>query len=167
MYRLAIAATAVFFCTPFTSSAQAKDGPDNETGNVAIVQKQLTLNDKFIQVGFEIRNGSAKDVWVCESVDDGSWGFEVYLSPDNETLVVRRRLGIAAEGRELRPTGRYARLRSGEGRMEVMSFSLPIHNQSPLYFRGRDSQSRERAKRIVLQIGYYDKDPPTTTIRAS
>ncbi|MCL5279776.1 MAG: hypothetical protein M1376_07710 [Planctomycetes bacterium] len=105
---------------------------------------------------YQIRNDSAQDIWVCGNLEIHCC--EVHLAHDNETLLIQRRLNLPAERLPgLQPFGRYVRLRKGETRTELVSFSLPIQ---PEYVVSQRRQERplEHATHVVLEIGYYAGD---------
>jgi hypothetical protein len=107
---------------------------------------------------YQIWNGSAQDVWVCGNLEIHCC--ETHLSDDNETLLIQRHLSLHAERLPgVQPSARYLRLRKGETRTELVSFSLPIQPQY-VVSEARQERPLEDATHVVLEIGYYDGDLP-------
>ena len=99
-----------------------------EWSEITIAPKGLNVGAKSFELRYEIKNGSDKDIWICNEVDiDNSCHFEAYLAEDRQTLVLRRRLDVPIVGifRE-QPRGRYMRLRAGQSRTESLLLSLPV-----------------------------------------
>jgi hypothetical protein len=79
------------------------------------------------------------------------------MAKDEQTLVIRRRFDVpsAYEWNEP-PAARYVRLRPGEDRTESLSLALPIERRVVF----ADQGAAEYATRLVLEIGFYDRDLP-------
>ena len=141
-------------------------GTTNEALSVSVAATELAVTDKTLELRYQIKNDATYNIWICESMDVGNpWGdFEAYVGEDNETLFVQRRLNVPMNGSRTQPIGRYVRLGSGETRAEVMSFSLPVYERCVL-FGTRGRRPAEYAKRLVLEIGYYESDLPALVFR--
>ena len=133
---------------------------------MTIQRTGLEVTDDMLELAFEIWNNGAHEIWICESMDIGNpWGdFEAYVGEDNETLFVQRRPDVPMDGSRSQSTGRYVRLGSGQARAEVMSFSLPVHETCVL-FGTTGRRPPEYAKRLVLELGYYEEDLPALVFR--
>jgi hypothetical protein len=139
---------------------------DDVPGAVTISLTERELTEKVLQLRYQIRNDSDKDIWICESMDLGSrWGdVEVYVGQDNETLFIQRRLDVPMSGSRNQPIGQYVRVPSGHTRTETVSLSLPVHHRGVLSGT-RAAQPPDRATRLVLEIGYYEGNLPATVFR--
>jgi len=84
----------------------------------------------------------------------------VYLAEDCQTLFIHRRLDVLPEyDYRIEPHGRYVRLRADEERAESLSFTVPVYAEL-VYADRRRLQSNEPARRLAIEIGYYDGDLP-------
>jgi len=130
-----------------------------DDGGLAIVALgEPKVSAEAFEWRYQIRNNSAQDAWVCGNLEIHCC--EAHLAQDNETLLIQRRLDLRAERLPgAQPSGRYARLRRGETRTELVSFSLPIQ---PKYVvsEWRQERALEYARRVVLEIGYHVGDLP-------
>ncbi len=127
---------------------------------VTIGLDRVSLTTGKLEVHYQIRNASAHDVWICESMNVGGlWPVETYLASDEKTLLVQRRLNLPMEGAGEQPSGRYTRLHAGETRKELFTVRLPVRHRRVLS-GGRPSRPLEYASRLSLEVGYYDEDLP-------
>jgi len=156
------------------AETQRKDNSDvirdwdvtKEWSEITIIPKALNVGNKFFELQYEIRNGSDKDIWICNEVDiDNSCHFEAYLAEDRQTLMLRRRLDVPIVGilRE-QPRGLYMRLRAGQSQTESLLLSLPVRPIPVFTFRGRTNDT-VYVKRLTLEIGYYRGDLPAMVLR--
>ncbi|MBL7187974.1 MAG: SUMF1/EgtB/PvdO family nonheme iron enzyme [Phycisphaerae bacterium] len=132
-----------------------------ETPAIIVMLGAFRVTGKRLDLRYQLRNDSKQDIWVCEDVavnyDADS---EVFLSERGQTLVIRRRMDVAAEVYwDLRPIGRYARLRAGQTRTESLSLSVPVHARH-VFTSGRSTSRLEYARSLTLEIGYYSDDLP-------
>jgi hypothetical protein len=138
--------------------------PEDEKMTPTIVLDSLKVTDKALEVHYQIRNGSADDIWLCDDVDVGHSGFEDYIDSDGETLMVRRRLDVPMKGiMRNQPMGRYTRLRAHESRSESLLLHLPVRSW-PVLTVSAASRVRLTAKRLVLEIGFHSGDLPKTIL---
>jgi hypothetical protein len=124
---------------------------------------RAAVNKETLEVRYQIRNNSGHDIWVCDDTNvTGLWHIETYLLPEEQTLVIRRRLGVPANifwsGGV--PDGRYVRLRHGQVREESLSFALPVRSRRVYAHTQEASGSLTYANRLLVDIGYYDEDLP-------
>jgi len=136
-----------------------------EWSEITIAPKGLNVGAKSFELRYEIKNGSDKDIWICNEVDiDNSCHFEAYLAEDRQTLVLRRRLDVPIVGifRE-QPRGRYMRLRAGQSRTESLLLSLPVRRITVFNSRGHTNYT-VYVKRLALEIGYYRGDLPAMVL---
>jgi hypothetical protein len=127
---------------------------------VRVENASLTRTDKTLEISYRIKNDSGEDIWLCEA--NGFVGdFEVYLSQDKRTLVVRRRFDIDVRGAISwlqPPTGRYVRLRSGESRDELMILPLPVWSWTVFVMDSASGKDALNLDQIAVEIGFYSKD---------
>jgi hypothetical protein len=132
-----------------------------DVDSVLIELTHLDVNDTNLELGFKIINNSDHDVWVCDDVDVWStMDFEVYLSEDEQTLMIRKRLDVPTNVVWcILPYGCYVLLRSHQERTESVSLDLPV-GPCRLYADGLSLPYSDHAGRLVLEIGFYDEDLP-------
>jgi len=122
-----------------------------------LMETALDVNDTTLELSYKIKNNTDHDVWICDSVSTHSKS-ERYLAEDAQTLVIRKRLDISPElAWAAAPLGQYVRLQPAQEYSESLSCALPI--RPALTYIGERSNA-ESAKRLVLEIGFYDQDLP-------
>jgi len=150
----------LIICTLLTKSIQAEDANNieiNQDSAVAIELTKLDVNDTTLELGYKIKNNTDHDVWICDSVSTHSKS-ERYLAEDAQTLVIRKRLDISPEVVWAAiPIGRYVRLQPAQEYSESLSYALPLR---PAFTYIGERANAESAKRLVLEIGFYDQDLP-------
>ena len=152
-------------CVLFAQYTQVVNGsgPDskNEEAGMTIVLGAVKVTGKSLDLRYQLRNDSKRDIWVCEDVTMNSDAdFEVFLPERAQTLVIRRRTDVTAEvywGHF--PIASYARLRAGQTRTESLSLSVPVHARH-VFTGGRSTSSLAYARNLTLEIGYYSDDLP-------
>jgi len=135
--------------------------PNNEFEKVpTIALTKLDVNDTNLKLSYKIKNNTDHNVWICDDVSVRTTvDFEVYLSEDEQSLLIRRRLDVpTAWVWTINPCGRYVILPSGQERTE--SVSLPVPIEPHRVFASKLAIS-DRARRLVLEIGFYNEDLPT------
>ena len=160
---LFITLTASIFSVMFPQSAFGQDGEDvvdqNDVNSVTIALTRLDVNDTKLELSYKIKNNTDADVWVCDDVSVWStMNFEVYLSEDEQTLMIRKRLDVPTTVYfVVPPYGRYVLLRSDQERTESVSLDVPV-GPGPLFASRLGTP--DHARRLVLEIGFYDEDLP-------
>jgi hypothetical protein len=146
--------------TGLASAYRADDPPVA----VAISLDRLHVTDRTVEVAYQIRNLSERDVWLCERVDIIGTPLELYYSEDTRTLVVRRRLDVPIEGthRE-QPIGRYVRLAPASNRTERMVIPLPVRPWNALR-ASQKTEGVEYAQQLAIEIGFYSGNLPETVL---
>ena len=134
-------------------------GESSKEPYVTIELAKLEVTDSSLGLSCRIRNSSDHDVWVCREVS--SLPFEVYLSHDTKTLLIRKRLDVPCHTRWSRPpaAGKYVRLSPGTAEPESFLIDLPATPQVVYASPGTETVSCT-VRRLVLEIGYYDEDLP-------
>lgn len=131
---------------------------------VTIELTRLEVSESSLALDFKIRNTSDHDVWVCSAVS--SIPFEMFLTQDRQTLLIRKRLEVPSTAIWNRPPfpGTYVHLGPGEDRPESLLIDLPVAQQT--VFAGLDtSKTRLTVRRLAVEIGYYDEDLPALVRR--
>ncbi len=146
------------------SARPANSASHGQGAGVTLSLVRVAMTEEALEVRHEIRNDCGHDIWVCDDISvNGQWHLETYLLPEEQTLVVRRRLGVPANifwpGGE--PNGRYVRLPHGQVREESLSFALPVRSRR-VYARHAQEAGKALAyaNRLLVDIGYYDEDLP-------
>jgi hypothetical protein len=132
----------------------------NDVDAVMMTLTKLDVNDTTLELRYKIKNNADHDVWICDDVHAyfASLDFEVYLSEDEQTLLIRRRHDVPTDvvwGQC--PYGRYVLLRSGQERTESLSLDVPVH---PCRLFASGEAASDHARRLVLEIGFYNEDLP-------
>lgn len=162
--------TALLMCLMFGADSKAQDADvaklEKET-TVTMALTKLDVGDENLQLSWRVRNDTDHDVWICNSLHpDDPPSYEYFLDKDDKTLVIRKRFGLAIRER-LRTkypplTSRYICLGSGQEKTESLSLAMPV---GPYRISAGESGNAEYAKRLAIEIGYYDEDLPGLILR--
>jgi hypothetical protein len=149
----------LLFCVLLATKLQAQvttNTMDYERSDILmLVVTGLTLGDKTIKVDYDIRNNSNQDLWICDSIAQGS-DFEAFLDEDGQTLVIRKRLEVPTSIRwAMRPTGKYVCLRSGKKQTESLLLGVPVNPNHTYYTPEKQLHGVALATRLSIEIGYY------------
>ena len=160
-YILFIALVVGVLLVMFPQSSYGQDGDDvtdqNDVDPVTIALTHMDVNDTNLELSYKIKNNTDHDVWICDSVSKQS-NSEIYLAEDAQTLVIRKLLDISPEVEwGAIPIGRYVRLQPAQEYSESLSYALPVR---PVFVYIPERANAESAKRLVLEIGFYDQDLP-------
>jgi hypothetical protein len=131
----------------------------NEGATVTMQVTHLDANDSSLTLSYSIRNETSHEVWVCDKI--GPSVFEVFLTPDKQTLLIRKRLDLPSSTmwRGSIPVGRYVRIASGESLAKSVQISLPVSPRIQ-YTADYATESAQGVGRLALEIGYYNEDLP-------
>ncbi|MHC4371384.1 MAG: hypothetical protein ACYSW8_27540, partial [Planctomycetota bacterium] len=135
-----------------TKSAESESPLVQEDAGVKAAITRLVVDDQSFEMGWKIINNTDHDVWICDSSSD------LFMDTDNETLVIRMRYNISNEGEHWGfpfPRFRYSRLRPGEQKAMLIIRPVPVW---PSYLFKVSDGNAEYARRVALEIGYYDED---------
>lgn len=149
--------------------AQGLRREPNEVTRPRIVLTRYHSSGDNVDICYEIRNGSSRDVWVCDDMHmTGERHYETVLHADGHTLIVCKRLDVAMEtspfvdpanlfhGRHLLT---YVRLRPGEQHVESLSLSVPIQGHG-LLACAQPTMDTTHVDRLLLQVGVFFGDLP-------
>lgn len=150
-------------CNLASHAQQAKEGnasDDGKAAGVTIELAKLEVTDSSLELSYRIRNGCDHDVWVCNEVHP-SVPFEIYLTDDQQTLLMRKRLDVPCDWVWHRPPppGTYIRLSPGAAQPESLLLGLPVTSHT-VYAGGSVDAAAQTVRRLALEIGYYDQDLP-------
>jgi hypothetical protein len=145
------------------SLAEGTKEPDMSKGaGVAMEIAELDVNDSTLTLSYKIINGTDRDAWVCSSVDSFA-PFEVFLTSDKQTLLIRKRLDVptAAMWRPPGPVGTYVRIAPGASLADSVRIAVPV---GPVFqYASPDTTAvAQTVTGLALEIGYYDADLPAT-----
>jgi hypothetical protein len=136
-------------------------GPDGGEGSgVAIEITELDTNDSTLTLSYNIMNGTNYDAWVCSSIAS-SGPFEVFLTSDKQTLLIRKRLDVPTNAiwGLGPPTGTYVRIAPDTSLTDSVRIALPVSPRF-LYASQDTTELAQTVTRLALEIGYYDADLP-------
>ena len=146
---------------PFGEVPAADEPSQSETepAGVTMALTGLDVNDTKLELSYKIKNNTDHDVWICDDVSVFTpTDFEVYLSEDEQSLLIRRRFDVPTTVYwAALPYGRYVLLRSDQERTESLSLDVPV---DPRRFFATELAISDRARRLVLEIGFYNEDLP-------
>jgi len=149
----------------------------NGSAAVAMEITELDVNDSTLTLSYNITNGTDRDAWVCSRIasyrigtDRGvplyssitsSVPFEVYLTSDKPTLLIRKRLDVPTTMMwdPGPPAGTYVRIAPGASLVDSVRIAVPVSPR--LIYASREATLlAQTATRLALEIGYYDRDLP-------
>jgi len=158
-YVLFIALTVGILPLICPKAAFGEASANEQNSGVSMTITKFQVNDQTLELGWKIINNSDHDVWICDGLHPGDIT-EIFLDPDAETLVIRRRFDLPMiygvdTSKVLQ--GSYIRLRSGHEKVDSISLDVPIE---PHRSFGQSLGNAENAVRVALEIGFYDEDLP-------
>ena len=142
------------------AQAESANDPNNEEGKVVTIElTKLDVNDTKLELGWKIKNNTDHDVWICDDmIVETDSDLEVYLSEKERILIIRIRLDVpTAFWVQTNSTGRYVLLRPEQERTESVSLAVPVE---PCRVYATELATSLYARRLVLEIGFYDEDLP-------
>jgi hypothetical protein len=127
---------------------------DEQSSKVSLTITKFQVNDQNLELGWKITNGTDHDVWICDGLTTGY--FECVLDKDNETLKIIKRSSLPqGPGWEHWPWVRFIRLRPGQEKEDSISLTVPV---SPYTEFSHQRGNAEYARRVAIEIGFYDED---------
>ncbi|MGB2864199.1 MAG: hypothetical protein WBC05_12790 [Sedimentisphaerales bacterium] len=156
--KKSVSLLAVLLVSVILARCTRAEPADVSTGEedviVKIVLTMLDVNDQRLELSFKIINNTDHDVWICDRYVDR------FMDKDDRTLVLRMRYNLSNEGVMWEfpfPRFRYSRLRPGQEKVKSISLPLPV---KPDALFETSLGNAEYAKRLAVEIGYYDEDLP-------
>ena len=159
-YVILILILTICVFSPKCAQADSANDPNNEIEKVVTIElTKLDVNDTKIELSWKIKNNTDHDIWICEdTLISFTLDFEVFLSEDEQSLMIRRHHNFPIVGYPITvPHGRYVLLRSDQERTESLSLDVPV-GPGTLFASG--SGTSDRARRLILEIGFYNEDLP-------
>jgi hypothetical protein len=161
---LRIVPVVVLCCVCSMRSHAEETGEANSPSNskerdVTIEIAKLEVADSSLGLTYTIRNRSDHDVWICSNIGSNSL-FEVFLTSDGKTLLIRKRMDVPSKVIWHRdpPPGTYVCLNSGADQTESLRMDLPIVPQ--FLYAAQDAPVNCTVRRLALEVGFYDEDLP-------
>jgi len=159
--RLAGIVAVCCLCNMVSHAQEADEasGPGHsERASVTIELTRFEVSDSCLALDYRIKNGSDHDVWVCSR--PSSIPFEMYLTQDKQSLLIRKRLDVPTTVIWHRPPapGTYVRLNAGADQRESLLIDLPVEPVTVYASGGTESAST--VTRLAVEIGFYDEDLP-------
>jgi hypothetical protein len=157
MNKQKIITTALSIGILLSAGTQAKSGDNTNAPTISVTK--LDIGDKALNLVYEIRNDTNRDLWISEGVGKYDISAEVFMEEDNQTLLTRSRLDYPAPPSIEPPSfdGRYIHLAPGRSLSESVSIPIPVR---PSYGFGGLSKDTGilYAKSLAFEIGYYVGD---------
>jgi hypothetical protein len=159
MVKLVVTCAAFYMCAGSTYAEQTSDPNASKPTTATIELTKLDVNDLALGLSYRVRNDADHDVWVCS--DPGVGPFEVFLTQDRQTLLIRKRLNVPAnhEWRGGPPAGTYARVKPGGSQAGSLRIDLPVKPNFGYASQGQEEVA-QTVRRLALEVGYYDEDLP-------
>lgn len=149
---------ACCMCVIVSPAEETKEHDIREDATVKMEITKLNVDDSTLAFNYCIENGTDHEAWVCNAI--GRIPFEVFLTSDRQTLVIRKRLDVPSNTRwRSEPIGTYIRLRPGDSLVESVQIALPA-SPSILYATEYTTEFAQPVGRLALEIGCYDEDLP-------
>lgn len=140
-------------------AGEVSDPDRSKEIGVTIELVKLEVTDFSLGVTYTIRNRSDHDVWVCSKIS--SVPYEVFLTYDKQTLLIRKRLDVPSDAIWHRPPApaTYERLSPGADQSESLTVDLPATPRF-VYAGQQKDVVTQTVRHLALEIGYYDEDLP-------
>lgn len=149
------------------AESEAESGTSNKPGAPTISITKLNVTDTTLELYYQITNPSEWDIWLSDDIDVDYWcQFEVYLTEDGRTLLIRRRFDVPLSGYRNQPFGRYVRLRAGQSRTESVCLAVPVRPRYALEQPQQTHGLQCDATRLAIEMGYYVGDLPEMILDA-
>jgi len=165
MYRSEIAILVLALCILLAPQTKAQDATDSSTpkrpGAPTIALNEFEVNDNSLKLSYVIRNDSEKDAWILTGRGKSAPEIAVFMDKDGQTLLLQSRFDLPTSRPGEYIYGRYVRMRPGQIQTESISLPIPVHPHYGFGFARRE-QGIEYATQIVIEIGYYIGDFPST-----
>ncbi|MBL7187338.1 MAG: hypothetical protein ISS70_13535 [Phycisphaerae bacterium] len=162
MYKSTIIIIVLSLC--FSQAKRARAGSDaaanEKAGAPTISVTKLDINEKTLELSYEIRNTSGQDIWILTAGGrTGSIAF-VYMDEDDQTLLIQSRLDLPMTHTSVGNIyGRYVLLRRNQIRTESVTIAIPVY-QEYLLGGGGLGRGNGHATRVAIEIGYCVGDLP-------
>jgi len=146
-------------CTVMSPADEEKSPDMSKDAGVRMEITRLEVSDSTLALSYNIRNGSDREAWVCNDI--GHIPFEVFLTFDQQTLLIRKRLDVPSKSRWRGPSpvGTYVRIAPGASLTESVQIVLPVSPNTEYAFE-YTTEFAQPVRRLALEIGYYDEDLP-------
>ena len=164
MNKQIIITAALSICILLSIGTQTKS--DDKTNVPTISVTKLDITDKTLKLCYEIRNESEQNVWILVGFEKAGASAELFMEEDGQILLLRRRLDVPFSGGGNMVFGRYVLMRPGESQIESITRAIPVHPEYGFTLgKIRQSHGLVHARRVAIEIGYYNSELPVTIRR--
>lgn len=136
--------------------------PEEETaesiGKRMIHIDDFTVTNKALTLDYKVSNPFEYDIWVCEDIDlHGGYDVETRITPG--ALQIKLCFNLECNLIFYKSVfAKYRLLKPGESNSGIILLSLPVRNDSPVYFF---DENRTRYRRTILnradfEVGYIN-----------
>ena len=152
---LIIILSGTFLLAPSNAASDTQKQADAPTIKIT----KLDVTETKLILSYEINNDSQQDIWICDRVAaEETINAIISLAEDRQTLTIRKWL-LSSPYVTDKPDGVYIRLQAGKNRKESLFISLP-YPVSILSMPGKQTQDTFTAKRLSINVGYFQGDLP-------
>ena len=146
-------------CTVVSPAEEAAEPKASEDVGVTIEITEFHVSDSTLALSYNISNGTDREAWVCTKI--GRIPFEVFLTSDKQTLLIRKRLDVPCSARWRKaPVGTYVCIPPGSSLAESVQIALPASPTFLYAASDREASVQAAARHLALEIGYYNEDLP-------
>jgi len=152
-----------FFGTVTSASFSDDIGINKEVNDITIKINSFEINEKKLILQYEITNDSQQDIWICDRTDaKETENSIIFLAGDKQTLTIRKCL-LSLAVLDI-PDGVFVRLPANQNRKESLFISLPFP-VNILSMPGKQTQDTFTAKRLFINVGYFQGDLPEMLLK--
>ncbi|MFH1718786.1 MAG: hypothetical protein ABIF19_15635, partial [Planctomycetota bacterium] len=167
-HTIIIAVLMLCILLPARSQSESKAdlSSDQNNGRLTIIVLDIELNEKCLNLRYEIRNDSEDDAWILVGgykFSDSTFGMGagVLIAEDGNTLTISARFKRPTTGMGFQPVyGRFVRLRPGDSQTESIFMRIPAYLGSQFGHVERQEQVIKHATRLAIELGYYRGNLP-------
>lgn len=148
------------YCILMFQACVAEDPNSAAEMAVEIELIRFEINNDTFEMDYRITNTTNSDIWVCDMAGGGNWPFEIFLTEDEKTLLIRKRVDVPSSGIPHHTVlGVYKRIRPGEYLSDAIHREVPV-DPFFLYSSSIQPTLTKKVRRVALEIGYYTEDLP-------
>lgn len=149
-------------CTVLSPADEAEEPDMSEPARVILKITDLDINESTLTLSYTIINETDRDAWICSSIAASPKPFEVFLTSDKRTLLIRKRLDVptTAIWRPPGPVGTYVHIAPGASLADCVQIGVPVSPRFLYATLDRTELAQTVTTDLALEIGYYDADLP-------
>ena len=151
---------------------EAESGTQKKPDVLKIVVTSLEIDDKALNMVYEIRNNSEDDIWIltgaCFSTDDTyGMGVGAHISEDGRTLTIGISINVQSKVDYIvSPNGRFIRLGPGESQTESIFMEIPVHPAPRSRHIKQQGQGIQHATNLAIELSYYPGNLPERILKS-